>query len=58
MDRTLKVGIQGKGSASVDDLSILSTLVKKQTGMSMISVMEDNILLKMEWLKNGTIDFM
>ena len=58
MDRTLKVGIQGKGSASVDDLSILATLIKKQTGMSMISVMEDNILLKMEWLKNGTIDFM
>lgn len=58
MDKPLKVGIQGKGSASVDDFNILATLLKKQTGISMIPVMEDNILLKMEWLKNGVIDSM
>ena len=58
MGKTLKVGIQGKGSASVKDLSILATLLEEQTGISMTSVLEDNILQKVEWLKNGTIDFM
>ena len=58
MGTRLKVGIQGKGSASVTDLGILSKLLEDQTGISITSVLQDNILLKMECLKNGTIDFM
>lgn len=58
MGTKLKVGIQGKGSATVTDFSILAKLLEDQTGISMISIMQDNILLKMEWLKNGAIDFM
>ena len=58
MVATLKVGIQGKGSASVTDLDILAKLLEEQTGISITSVPQDNILLKMEWLKNGRIDFM
>lgn len=58
MGTRLKVGIQGKGSATVTDLGILAKLLEDQTGISMTSVLQDNILLKMEWLKNGAIDFM
>jgi hypothetical protein len=58
MGTRLKVGIQGKGSASVTDLGILAKLLEDQTGISITSVLQDNILLKMECLKNGTIDFM
>ena len=58
MDELLQVGIQGKGSASVKDIGILADLLLQQTGIEMKMVPEDNILLKLEWLKNGRIDFM
>jgi len=56
MGRGLKVGIQGRGSATVTDLSILAALLEDQTGIRMTPVLQDNVLLKMEWLKKGTID--
>lgn len=58
MGTELKVGIQGRGSATVSDLSILAGLLENQTGIRMTPVLQDSILLKMEWLKNGTIDCM
>lgn len=58
MATIFKVGIQGKGSATAKDFGILSKLLEDQTGISMIAVEEDSILLKMEWLKNGVTDFM
>ena len=58
MGTRLKVGIQGKSSSTVTDLGILAKLLEDQTGISMASVPEDSILLKMEWLKNGAIDLM
>jgi len=58
MDKLLQVGVQGKGSASVKDIGILANLLMEQTGINMKIVPDDNILLKMEWLKNGKIDFM
>ncbi len=58
MDNAFKVGIQGKGSASIEDFNILAGLLKQQTGITIIPVCEDSIALRLEWLKNGTIDFM
>jgi len=58
MGTRLKVGIQGKSSSTVTDLGILAKLLEDQTGISMTSVPQDSILLKMEWLKNGAIDLM
>ena len=58
MDKLLQVGVQGKGSASVKDIGILANLLMEQTGINMKIVPDDNILLKMEWLKNGAIDLM
>jgi hypothetical protein len=58
MGTELKVGIQGRGSSTVSDLSILAGLLENQTGIRMSPALQDSIVLKMEWLKNGNIDCM
>jgi len=58
MDAEFKVGIQGQGSSSLEDLSILAGLIKQHTGITMVPVCEDSIPLRLEWLKNGEINFM
>ena len=56
MSKTLTVGIQGKASSTIKDMEIISTLLKGQTGIDLKAIPEDNILLRLEWLKNGKID--
>jgi len=58
MDTVYKVGIQGEGSSSLEDLSILAGLIREQTGITMVPVCEDSVALRLEWLKNAEIDFM
>lgn len=56
MGKTITVGIQGRGSSTIKDMSIIASLLEKQTGIRVEAVPEDNILQKLEWLKNGRID--
>lgn len=57
MGAVFKVGIQGRGSATVTDLGVLAGLLAEKTGIRLTPVLQDSIVLKMEWLKNGTVDF-
>lgn len=58
MHRTATLAIQGPGSASILDAGIIASLLKKQTGIQLEAIPEDDIFLKLEWLKNGKIDSM
>jgi len=58
MGITVTIGIQGEGSASIPDLGIIASLLEQQTGIKLKAVPEDDVLLRMDWLKNGKIDSM
>jgi len=58
MSKKLVVGIQGKGSATVDDMRILSGLLSEQNGYRLETISEDDSLLRLYWLKRGKIDFL
>jgi len=58
MGTTVIIGIQGEGSASIPDFGIIASLLEQQTGIKLKAVPEDDVLLKMEWLKKGKIDSM
>ena len=56
MSTTLSIGIQGSGSASVGDISIIAGLLEKTTDMRLKIVQDDDALLRMQWLKHGELD--
>ena len=55
MSTTLSIGIQGLGSTSVGDMSIIADLLEKTTDMRLKIVLEDDALLRMQWLKHGEL---
>ena len=56
VSETITVGIQGRGSSTIKDMSVIASLLEKQTGIRAEAVPEDNLLRKLEWLKAGRID--
>ena len=56
MTTTLTIGIQGKGSTTVEDLGIVAALMESRTGIKLQPRMEDSVLPRLDWLHRGEID--
>jgi len=58
MGKTLTVAIQGKASSTITDMGIIAGLLREQTGYELRAIPEDDMLLRIEWLKQGKIDLL
>ncbi len=56
MTTTLTIGIQGKGSTTVEDLGILGALVESHTGIRLEPRSADSVLPRLDWIHRGEID--